>query len=98
MTLTLSNPEKPKRAAKPKPTADAATLRRLAARIEELKTDRFAELVNELFEAEGLRMKTVRDVMIVTMAGISAESTAGQHMAITNWAMAARRKILELEG
>ena len=98
MTLTLSNPEKPKRAPKPKPVVDADTLRRLAARIEEMKTDRFAELVNELFEDEGLRMKTVGEVMVVTMAGIRAESTAGQHIAITNWAMAARRKILELEG
>lgn len=98
MTLTLSTAEKPKREAKTKPAADVETLRRLAARIEEMKTDRFAELVDELFEAEKMRMKTVGDVMTVTMAGIRAESTAGQHMAITNWAMAARRKALELEG
>ena len=98
MTLTLSTPEKPKRAARPKPEADADTLRRLAARIEELKDIRIDQLIEELFEAEKLRMKTVGEVMTVTLAGISAESTAGRHAAIANWAMAARRKIAELEG
>lgn len=98
MTLTLSDPKKEKPARVPKPAADVDTLRRLAARIEEMKDTRLDELTDELFADEKMRMKTVGDVMIITLCGVRGESTAGRYMALTNWAMAARRKIIEMEG
>ena len=98
MTLTLSEPKKEKPARALRPAADAETLRRLAARIEEMKDTRLNDLIEELFAAEKMRMKTVGGAMIIALAGVQAESTAGSHMALTNWAMAARRKILEMEG
>lgn len=100
MNLPLQNPEKPKapRAAKPKPAPDAARLKRLAARIEEMKDTRLPELEDELFRFDKMRMTTANNVMIITLAGIRGESAAGLHMALTNWAMAARRELLKLEG
>lgn len=100
MTLTLSEPKKEKPARAPKPAADAETLRRLAARIEEMKTDRFGELVEELEASEGAKTADKGPALgwQITMAGIRATGTGGLRWAVDSWAMAARRKILEMEG
>lgn len=97
MTLTLGEAAKPKAPRAPKAPADPARLKRLVARIEELKTDRLNDLVDELFETEKMRMKTVDGVTSITMAGIRGESTAGQGAALSNWANAARRQLIQGE-
>ena len=100
MTLSPSlakSPAKPKREARPKAGPDAGTLRRLTARIEELATDQFGTLLAEL-EGEGLKLKDKGLFTQAALAGVTATTTAGLRQAISNWAMAARRKIIELEG
>lgn len=96
MTLTLSEP-KPKRA--PKPATDTETLRRLAARIEEMRATRMDELIEEL-AAEGGRLtdKGPARGYELKLAGITATGTGGQAWALANWAMAARREVLKREG
>lgn len=99
MTETATTGKKAPRAAKPrvpKPAADAARLKALAARIEEMKDTRLPELIAELI-GEGMTLTSPGDATKVKLAGITAESRAGRHMALTNWAMAARRQVLQLE-
>lgn len=54
-------------------------------------------LIERWRETEGLKVRNKGDVTHVTLARIKAESTAGLPMALSNWAMAARRELLELE-
>lgn len=97
MTLTLGKAAKPKAPRAPKASADAARLKRLAARIEELKDHRLNDLSVELFAAEKMRIKTIDDVMIVTMAGVRGEGAGGLFVALSNWANAARRQLIQGE-
>lgn len=89
-------------AAKPKKARRAEVgpddLRRLAARIEEMKDTRLPELLDELREAEGMALAQKGTATVVSMAGIAATSEAGRHMALSNWANAARRKANEMGG
>ena len=73
-------------------------LRSLAADIEGLHRTHFSELVDRLTSEAGLIQSDIGGAVQVKMAGIRAQSTAGLHGAVTNWANAARRKLLELEG
>lgn len=80
---------KPKKARRAEVSPD--DLRRLAARIEEMKDTRLPELLDELRENEGMVLAQKGTATVVSMAGIAATSEAGRHMALSNWANAARR-------
>ena len=96
MTLTLSSPKKPRAAKKPKPAVSHDELKRIADRIEVMKANRLDELVEEL-KAEGAKVKG--DAFVeVKLHGISGTSTAGLRVALENWAMAARRSVLQAGG
>jgi len=107
MTLTLGVPEnageapekkarKPRAAAKPKPKADAAELRRLIGRIDELASDRMPDLVDEL-TAEGMKFADLGPHWTASLAGVRTTATAGRSQAVHNWAAAARRELMKLE-
>lgn len=93
MTLTLSDPpKKPRRPKAARPGPDPARLRRLVALIDEWLPRRRAELVARLSADEGLILTAHgTGVTECTLAGVTAGSTAGEHMALANWANAARR-------
>lgn len=98
MTLTLGKAAKPKAPRAPKAPADTARLQRLAARIEELKDHRFTDLLVELKDSDDMKLTEKGDVTHISMAGVKASATAGRHMALSNWANAARRAINQVEG
>lgn len=89
MTLTLSTPRKAKKPRKATP--DAARLRRLAARIDEMRDTRLPELLDELAADEGLVVAQKGTAHVIRMVAVAASSEAGLHMALVNWANAARR-------
>ena len=95
--MTEPTPKKPRKARKPKPTA--AELRALSAEITERLRGSLPDLVEALESDHGL---TLRDAGYqghkATMLGITATGTGGRHMALTNWANAARRKAAKMEG
>lgn len=78
---------------------DADKLAALAAEIEEKNHRRFLDLRARLEAEEGMKLSPIRSGgggSTCRMAGVTATSTAGDHGAVTNWAAAARRKVLEL--
>ncbi len=82
------------------PTFDADKLTALAAEIEEKHRTRFMDLRARLETEEGMKLTPIRNGAggsTCRMAGITATSTSGDHGAVTNWANAARRKLLEPE-
>ena len=79
---------------------DAAKLRGLAAEIEEKHKGQFLDLSSRLKLEEGMKLTKISGGAggsKCSMAGITATSTSGDHGAVTNWANAARRKVMELE-
>lgn len=97
MTLTLGKAAKPKAPRAPKAPAETARLQRLAARIEELKDHRLTDLLVELKDSDDMKLTEKGDVTHISMAGVKASATAGRHMALSNWANAARRRLIQGE-
>lgn len=95
MTLTLSDPPKKPRKTRAKTAGpDPVRLARLAALVDEWLPRRRAELIVQLRADEGLILTAHGSgVTECTLAGVTAGSTAGEHMALANWAAAARRTI-----
>lgn len=88
---------KPNTARKAKPKLDAARLTRLADRIEVMKATRLIDLIHELMTEEKAGFGQRDGAYFVRMAGLTATGTAGEFGALTNWANAARRKVLSGE-
>lgn len=79
---------------------NADKLHALAAEIEEKHKGQFLDLRARLEREEGMKLTPIRNGAggsTCRMAGITATSTSGDHGAVTNWANAARRKVLELD-
>lgn len=75
---------------------DREKIELLCAEIAEKNTPRHREnLLDRLETEEGLKIKEVTGTYKVTMCGLTATGTAGPHMALTNWANAARRALLK---
>lgn len=81
------------------PTAEQ--LQQLADRIHEMLAWHRNELLVELVNHHGLVINRSIEGATITMAGITASGfntgPTGDHYALENWAMAARRQILEMQ-
>lgn len=83
-----------------KAALDADKLTALAAEIEAKHRTHFTDLQHRLEAEEGMKLTAIRNGAggsTCRMAGITATSTSGHHGAVTNWANAARRKLLAME-
>lgn len=79
---------------------NADKLRQIAAEIEEKHKGQFLDLRARLEREERMKLTPIRNGSggsTCRMAGITATSTSGDHGAVTNWANAARRKVLALD-
>lgn len=80
-----------------KPNIDFDKLAALASEIEAKHRDVFMALRARLETEEGMKLTPIRNGAggsTCRMAGITATSTSGDHGAVTNWANAARRRLL----
>lgn len=76
------------------PKTDTDRLARLVADIEAMKDTRLTELLHRLETEEGMKMRFSAGAHEVRLAGIRSSGTAGEREALTNWAMAARRRLI----
>lgn len=78
-----------------KAAALVETRRRLAARIAAEAPQNRVELIGDLVTHEGLKLRKASDGRTYArMAGIEAQSMAGEMHAVMNWGNAARRALL----
>lgn len=96
---TPTEPDAPQDPEPEEPATPALALDRLtriAADIEALHRARFTDLVHRLETEEGLAFSDgSMGEVVCKMAGVRAQSTAGRHGALTNWANKARRTVLK---